>query len=75
MEIFCVLATPRHAQTPPPSTSPKDGALVIFFFFDQPVRLVGSHQFPKQGLNSHSLQWKLGVSMTGPPGKSHNTRL
>ena len=26
--------------------------------------------FPNQGLNPGSLQWKLGVPATGPPGKS-----
>ena len=38
-------------------------------FFDLTTQHVGS-QFPNQGLNSLSWQWKHGVLTTGPPGKS-----
>ena len=40
----------------------------FFFFFFCTAQHVGPH-FPDQGLNPGSLQWKLGVSTTGPPGK------
>ena len=39
------------------------------FFFGCAVQLLGS-QFPDQGSNSCSLQWKLRVLTTGPPGNS-----
>ena len=35
--------------------------------------LVACGIFPNQGLNPHSLQWELGVLITGPPGKSYIT--
>ena len=46
---------------------------LFHFFFFSPLGHSAQHvgsQFPKQGLNPGPLQWKHGVLITGPPGKS-----
>ena len=43
----------------------------FFLFFDYSTQHVGS-QFPIQGLNPHSLQWKCKALTTGPPGNPHS---
>ena len=47
---------------------------LVFFFFGQAMQLDGS-QFPDQGLNPDSLQWELGVRITGPLGNSQEFSL
>ena len=47
---------------------------IFFFFFFLFFGYAAQHVeslFPNQGSNLCSLQWKLGVLTTGPPGKSH----
>ena len=62
---------------PPPFFFFPSNHLCVFsaYFFSSPpspghsAQHVGS-QFPKQGLNPGPLQWKHGVLIAGPPGKS-----